>query len=52
MKTFAGSLVLMFCFVVLSVFGGADARWFDEARYGVFIHYGAYAVAARTVRCA
>jgi len=25
----------------------ADATWMDEARYGVFIHYGAYAVAAR-----
>lgn len=47
MKRLALFFLHSFCFVVLSVFGGADARWFDEARYGVFIHYGAYAVAAR-----
>jgi len=24
-----------------------NTTWFDEARYGMFIHWGAYSVAAR-----
>ncbi|MVA75607.1 alpha-L-fucosidase [Auraticoccus sp. F435] len=26
---------------------GPDARWFDEARFGLFLHFGLYSVAAR-----
>ncbi len=25
----------------------ADHRWFDEARFGLFVHFGLYSVAAR-----
>lgn len=41
-------LTCILCFVPLAVLAAKpSSSWFDAARYGVFIHYGAYAVAAR-----
>lgn len=35
------------CGSLAALAGEHSSSWFDAARYGVFIHYGAYAVAAR-----